>query len=239
MPKTFISTLAFLFLAQTVLAVDYIDLVKRGNEALRVKDNKKALEFYRQAETEMPESPELNYNLGGALYEAGNYEEAVERLQRSMNTVDPKLEAAAQYNLGNTYFRMQDYQKAIASYQEALKLNPDDMDSKFNLELSRKMLKEQIKPEQQNNQQQQQQNQQPDQKQDQQQQNQNQQDEQKENQQDQKDQEKQQKSQQPDEKKMSKEDAERILNALKDDEKDIQKKVQRQAKAGNYSGKDW
>mgnify|MGYP001616573834 CR=1 FL=1 len=38
---------------------------------------------------------------------------------------------------------------------------------------------------------------------------------------------------------MSKEDAERILNALKDDEKDIQKKVQRQVKAGNYSGKDW
>lgn len=239
MRKISISTLALLLLVQAVYAVDYIDLVKKGNEALKAKENKKALELYRQAETEIPESPELNYNLGGALYEAGNYEEAVEQLQRSINTLDPKLEASAQYNLGNTYFRMQDYQKAIASYQEALTLNPDDMDSKFNLELSRKMLKEQIKPEQQNNQQQQQQNQQQDQKQNQQQQNQNQQDKQKENQQDQKEQEEQQKSQQPNEQKMSKEDAERILNALKDDEKDIQKKVQRQAKAGNYNGKDW
>jgi tetratricopeptide (TPR) repeat protein len=238
MHKSFISVLAFLFLTQTVFAVDYIDLVKKGNQALKAKDNKKALDLYRQAETEIPESPELNYNLGGALHEEGNFEEAIERFQRSLNTVEPKQEASAHYNLGNTYFRQQDYQKAIASYQEALTLNPDDMDSKFNLELSRKMLKEQIKPEQQNNQQQQQQNQEQDQQQ-QQQQNQNQQEQEQQDPQDKKDQQQQQKSQQPNEQKMSKEDAERILNALKDDEKDIQKKVQRQVKAGNYSGKDW
>jgi len=226
-------------LTQTVFADDYIDLVKKGNEALKVKDNKKALDLYRQAETEIPESPELNYNLGGALHEEGNYEEAVERLKQSLTTVDPQLEASAHYNLGNTYFRMQDYQKAIASYQEALTLNPDDMDSKFNLELARKLLKEQIKPQQQNNQQQQQQQQNQQQDQQQQQQDQNQQDQQNQDQQDQKDQQQQQKSQQPRERKMSKEDAERILNALKDDEQDIQKKVQRQVAAGNYSGKDW
>src|SRR3989304_3917611 len=138
--------IAFIFAVRPVYADDYIDLVKKGNEALKTKDHKKALELYRQAETELPESPELHYNLGGALHEEGNYEEAADRYQRSLNTVDPKLEAASHYNLGNTYFRMQDYQKAIASFQEALTLNPDDMDSKFNLELSRRMLKEQINP---------------------------------------------------------------------------------------------
>jgi len=230
--------LALVFSAQFVNADAYIDLVKKGNEALKTKDHKKALEFYRQAETELPESPELNYNLGGALHEDGNFEEAVDRFQRSLNTVDPKLEAASHYNLGNTYFRMQDYQKAITSYQEALNLNPDDMDAKFNLELARKLLKEQIEPQQQQNQQQQQQQNQQD-KQDQQQNQVNR--DQQQQQQDQPDQKEQQQKQQPqpEKQKMSKEDAERILNALKDDEQDIQKKIQREMKAGNYGGKDW
>jgi tetratricopeptide (TPR) repeat protein len=153
--------------------------------------------------------------------------------------VDPKLEASAHYNLANTYFRMQDYQKAITGYQEALSLNPDDMDAKFNLELSRKMLKEQIKPQQSGNQQQQQQqNQQNDQDQNDQNQNQDQSQQQEQNQNDQNEQQ-QSKSQKQDDKKMSKEDAERILNALKDDEKDIQKKIQREISASGYVGKDW
>jgi len=229
---------SILLLPATGLADDYIDLVKKGNDALKAKDQKKALEYYRQAETELPESPELNYNLGGALYEEENYEEAVDRFQRSLSTVDPKLESASHYNLGNTYFRIQDYQKAIASYQEALTLNPDDLDAKFNLELARKRLKEQIQPQQQN---QQQQNQKQQNQQDQQNQQQNQENQEQQQQQDQQDQKKQQeqKSQQPDKQKMSKEDAERILNALKDDEQDIQKKIQRQTVSGNYTGKDW
>lgn len=225
-------------LIQSVSAEDYIGLVKKGNEALKSKDHKKALEFYRQAETEIPESPELNYNLGGALHEDGNYEEAVDRFQRSMSTSEPKLESAAHYNLGNTYFRMQDYQKAITSYQEALNLTPDDMDAKFNLELARKLLKEQIKPEQQQNQQQQQQNQQNEQDQQDQNQNENQNEQEQQEPQDQKEQQ-QSKSQNQKDQKMSKEDAERILNALKDNEQDIQKKIQREVSAAAYTGKDW
>ena len=38
---------------------------------------------------------------------------------------------------------------------------------------------------------------------------------------------------------MSEEDAERILNALRDDEKEIQKKLKRRQVAGDYVGKDW
>lgn len=234
-------TFVLLILAQSVFAEDYIDLVKKGNQALQANENKKALEFYRQAETEIPESPELNYNLGGALHQEGNYEEAIERLQSALSTIDPQVEASAHYNLGNTYFRMQDYQRAISSYQDALNLNPDDMDAKYNLELARKMLKEQIQPKQQQNQQQQKQQQQQQDQQDQKKQDEQQnQDQQDQEQQDQQQQNQQQQQQQPQQdKKMSKEDAERILNALKDDEKDIQKKIKRETTSSGYSGKDW
>jgi tetratricopeptide (TPR) repeat protein len=242
--RLFITLAALSVVAGTSRAQDYIDLVKLGNEALNASDYKKALEYYHKAETQIPESPALDYNLAGALYHRGNYEETVERYQRALNTTDPNLEAQTQYNLGNTYYRMQDYPKAIESFQEALKSNPDDMDAKFNLELARKMLKEHAKPEQQQNQDQQQQQEQKEQDQqsqgDEEQEQEQQDSQQQQDQQNQQDQNKEQKQQsKPDEKKMSKEDAERILNALRDDEQDIQDKIKRQVALGTYKGKDW
>ncbi|MFQ6008647.1 MAG: tetratricopeptide repeat protein [Candidatus Zixiibacteriota bacterium] len=225
-----------------VHAEDHVSLVKKGNEAFANDDYKKALEYYHMAETDLPESPELNYNIAGALHKEGAYEQAVEKYNTALKTTDIGLEAATHYNLGNTYFRMGDYQNSIKSYENALNITPNDMDAKYNLELARKMLKEQIKPQQQP-QQQQQQKQQEQQQQEQQQQNQQEQQQQQpqqENQQQQQQQEQQQQQSQPQEQKeMSKEDAERILNALRDDEQDIQKKIRREAKTGNYTGKDW
>jgi Ca-activated chloride channel homolog len=239
-----LAALAMLFLVLPARA-DYVDAVKKGNEAFSKQEYMKALERYHAAETDLPASPELDYNVAGALFGQGKYEEAVDKFTHALNTTDPQLAAKAHYNLGNTYYRMQDYVKAIQSYEESLKLNPRDMDAKFNLELARRMLKEHSKPQQQNqqNQQQQKQNQQQNQ------QDQNKDDQQKKDDQQQKpdqadqkkDQQQPQKAQQnpKDDKKMSKEDAERILNALKDNEQDTQKKLKRQVVSGEYNGKDW
>jgi Mg-chelatase subunit ChlI len=133
---------------------------------------------------------------------------------------------------------MQDYQNAIMAYQKALEIDPEDVDAKFNLELARKMLKEQIKPENEEQQEQQQQ-QQEQQQQEQQEQEQQQQQQQQQDEQQQEEQQQQQQPQPQDDQEMSKEDAERILNALRDDEQDIQKDVRRQRVRGDYQGKDW
>jgi len=238
---TYLCLIALTVLAFTTVPAfgeDHISLVKKGNEAFKTGDYKKALEFYHSAETDLPESPELQYNIAGALHKGGNYEEAVDKYSKALNTSDINLEAKAHYNFGNTYFRMQDYQNAIKSYEDALNINSEDMDTKYNLELARKMLKEQMKPQQQKQKQQQQNQDQQQQKQDQQQQQQNQDQQQQQQQQQNQDQQQQQQEKQQ-QKVTSKEDAERILNALRDDEQDIQKKIKRNVKAGNYTGKDW
>ena len=46
---------AVLLFAGTAAAEDYIDLVKKGNEALTASNYKKAMEFYHQAEVQIPE----------------------------------------------------------------------------------------------------------------------------------------------------------------------------------------
>lgn len=227
-----VTLLALMLIIANALGEDHIDLVKKGNEAFKNGNYKKALEYYHRAETDLPESPELDYNVAGALHQDGGYEQAVDKYTRALNTTDINLEVSAHYNLGNTYFRTEDYPNAIKSYENALSINPNDMDTKYNLELARKMLKDQMQPQQQDQQQQQQQEQEQDQ------QEQDQQQQQDDQQQDQQQQEQQQ-QQQEQQKEISKEDAERILNALRDDEQDIQKKIKRQTKAGNYIGKDW
>lgn len=246
---SFIFALLVILEAPMSRAEDYISKVKEGNKAYSTGQYDQALDLYHSAETDLPASPELQYNLAGALYQKEKYEESVDMYTKALNTTDPALQEQAHYNLGNTYFKMGDYEKSIKSFQDALNLNPNDVDAKFNLELARKMLKEQIKPQQQNQDQQQQQKEKQDQQQQQQQdQQQNQQDKKdQQNQQqasdqsddNQKDKNQQQQQQSVDDKKMSKEDAERILNALKDDEQNIQKRINRQNRTGNYTGKDW
>ncbi|RKX19969.1 MAG: hypothetical protein DRP35_06840, partial [Candidatus Zixiibacteriota bacterium] len=101
---------ALLFFSANITAEDYRSLVKKGNESFKQNDYKKAMEYYRNAETEIPESPELNYNIGSTLHKEGKFEEAVEMLNNSLRTTDINLESSAHFNLGNTHFRMQDYQ---------------------------------------------------------------------------------------------------------------------------------
>ncbi len=246
-----ICLIGFIFCSLSVSAKDDpVNLVKKGNISFNAKDYTQAIEFYRNAESELPESPELNYNIAGALHNSGKYEEAIELYNKALNSTEPDIQTATHYNLGNTYFRMEDYQNAIKSYEKSLELNPDDMNAKYNLELSRKRLKEQIKPEQQNQDDQQQQDQQKQQDEQDKENKDQQQDQKEEDQQGQQEQDQQEKQeeqgdqkkekQQPKEikKEMTKEDAERILNALKD-EQDIQKKIKRDIRGGNYSGKDW
>jgi tetratricopeptide (TPR) repeat protein len=242
--KHLVIVLLFLVSAVPVLASKASDAVSKGNEAFREGDFKEALEQYQIAETEMPESPKLDYNIAGVQHSEGKYEEAIERYTRALNSTDMEIETNAYYNLGNTYFRMEDYQNAITSYQEALDNNPDFTEAKINLELARKRLKEQMKPQEQEQQEQQQQQEQQEQekqeeKEDEQKQEQQQQQSQQQDNKDKQEQQDQQQQSQPQEQKMSKEDAERILNALRDDERDIQKKIRRQAASGDYQGKDW
>lgn len=246
---------SFVFVCAVSARADFVGTVKKGNEAYNKKDYKTALDMYHTAETDRPESPELKYNIAGAQHQQGSFKEAIELYQGALKTTEIGLESEAQYNLGSTYYRMKDYQNAIRSFEESLKLNPKDMDAKFNLELARKMLKEQLSSENKQDQQQQQQEQKQQQQQEQQKQDEKdkQQEQQQQDQQDKQDQHNQQGQQdknqdqqkqqqqnaQQQQKKMSKEDAERILNAMRDDEQDIQKKVRRVQAEGDYVGKDW
>jgi len=220
------------------------ELLEEGKKNEAQEAYERALKYYRDAEIEKPESPELSYNIGSVMYQQEKYQDAMEKYHRALSTDELANQAATYYNMGNTLYRSGKYPEAIQAYQKCLDINPDDEDAKYNIEFVRKKMKEMLDKETQRQQKQQQQQQEQQRENKSQEQEQSQQQEQKQQQQaqpqDQQEKQEQKQEQMQPKEGMTKEDAERILNALKEDEKDIQKKQKRVTQSsGRKGGKDW
>ncbi|MCI7430629.1 MAG: tetratricopeptide repeat protein [Bacteroidales bacterium] len=205
--------------------------VRRGNKSYENEKYVDAEVDYRKGLEQNNKSFSATFNLGNALYRQQKYPEAIEQFQAAAHLAgdDKQRVASAYHNIGNALLQSGEYAKSIEAYKQALRRNPTDDETRYNLVYAQQMLQQQ---------QQQQQNQQ-----DQQQQNQDQQQNQQEQQDNQQDNDQQQnQNQQQNQQQMSQEQAEQILKALEQDERDTQEKVKeaqmRNAKRYKVE-KDW
>lgn len=95
-----------------------------------------ALQAYKEALVERPESARLHLNVGDALFQLGDFEGALREFERVAEADDPALSASGHYNKGNAHFELQDYGAAVEAYRQALERTPRDTDAKANLELA-------------------------------------------------------------------------------------------------------
>jgi Ca-activated chloride channel family protein len=100
-----------------------------------------ALAKFREGLAGGPSAP-LYHDCGNALYRLEKFGEAAEQYGGSLADADPSLLASARYNRGNSLFRLGDIGGAAEQYIEALKLNPEDMDAKHNLELALRQMQQ-------------------------------------------------------------------------------------------------
>ncbi len=227
------------------------DYVRKGNKFFNDSLYVKAEEDYLKALDKNSASIEASYNLGNTYFGEQKGQEAAEQFQKAITVLELEKDkifgsskssdkekeeirnktALAYHNLGTLFQASQNYAPAIAAYKEALKNNPTDHETRYNLALAMHQLKRQ----QEQSQDQDQQNQQNQQEQ------QNQQDKQQQNQQDQQNQENQQPEQQENQNDMSRENAEQLLQAAMQDEKDVQERVQQmmQVQPKGQLDKDW
>ncbi len=102
-----------------------------------------ALAAFEKAAGLRPDDPRARFNLGAGLYKNGKFDEA-ETLYRALGQdARSALAAVSRHNLGNSLFQKQDYRGATSAYKDALRLAPDDADTKRNLELSLRALRQQ------------------------------------------------------------------------------------------------
>lgn len=192
------------------------DYIRKGNRLFNDSVFVDAEVNYRKALEVNPKSTVSMYNLGNTLSQQQKFQDAMEQYVAAGKIEKDKMKLAHIYhNMGVLFQAGKDYAKAVEAYKMSLRNNPADDETRYNLALAQKMLKDQ----QQNQDQNQDQNKDQQQKQDQQQ---------------------PPKSEKKDNQ-MSKENAEQLLNSVMQDEKDVQDKVKKQQKVlqGGRLEKDW
>lgn len=210
--------------------------VREGNRLFRADKRQEAQVAYHKALSADSTNARARYNLATSKFPL-NWHDTKEDMIPAMDSIfiqaigqetNPLRRAKAYHNQGVLHQNAKQFQQAIECYKNALRNNPKDDESRYNLVLCQRQLKDE-----ENNNQNQDQNQQDDQgKQDKQQQ-----DKQQQQQQDKPDEQQQQ--QQPP---MSKENAEQLLNAAMQQEKKTQQRMQdaqRQPSQQRRNEKNW
>ncbi|MCU0458192.1 MAG: tetratricopeptide repeat protein [Bacteroidales bacterium] len=213
------------------------EFIRKGNRLYKKGEYAGSEGMYRRVQDNTESAQDAVFNLGDALYRQQRYSEAATEFNRSVlaSEGDSLMQAEGFYNLGNSLLKEEKFRESINAYINSLRLNPDNMEAKYNLAYAQDQLKKQEE-------QQQQQNQDKDQQQDQ-----KKEDDQKQNDQERKDDPQQQEDQNKDQQQqqqqasISREDARRLLDALAANEKKAQEKVQRDkaAKAKVRVIKNW
>ena len=113
-----------------------------GNKKLS-EDNFIAAEGdYRVAISESPENAAAPFNLGNAYYNNESYSEAFGRFKEAGESASAKTEKHnAYHNMGNVFMKRKDYAKAVEAYKEALRNDPTDEETRYNLALAKELLK--------------------------------------------------------------------------------------------------
>jgi Ca-activated chloride channel family protein len=109
--------------------------VDTANGRFVASDYPGALAMYRDLQTTLPDAPELSINAGNALHMMNDFARALPDYAKAIDVGDPEIRAVAQYDRGNTLYRLGRLEDARDAYKEALRMNPNDRDAKFNLEL--------------------------------------------------------------------------------------------------------
>ena len=189
--------------------------IREGNKLFRKGDFAKAEVSYRKALEKNDRNPQAIYNLGNALMGQQKDSAAVAQFENAAKAeTNPLRKSKAYHNMGVICQTKKMFAEAIEAYKQSLRLNPDDDETRYNLELCKRQQKNQDQQQDKNKQDDKQQEQQK------------------------QEQEKKQEQQQP---KMSKDNAEQLLNAAMQQEKQTQdrmKKAQHQPQRRNVQ-KNW
>lgn len=120
------------------------NLIRSGNRLFREQNYAKAEVEYRKAISKNPNNAQAVYNLGNALMAQQKDSAAIEQFTKAgkMET-SPVRRAKSYHNIGTICQKTRLYSEAIGAYQEALRDNPNDNETRYNLALCKRLLKNQ------------------------------------------------------------------------------------------------
>ena len=146
-----LNILLFVFLGLfQVKAQSTYRLVQQGNKELGKENYAEGEVLYRKALDLDAALTIGQFNIGNAKYLQEDYESAIAKYEKSAGEFSLKKDKAeAFHNLGNAFLSQEKYEESIEAYKSALKLEPNDMDTKYNLAYAQLKLKKEQEQEQQ------------------------------------------------------------------------------------------
>lgn len=117
--------------------------VRNGNKHFYKQQYDKAEVQYRKAVSNNPSNPQALYNLGCALMMQNKDSAAIVQYQKAIKVEKNKLRLASVYhNIGVICQNHKMYGDAIKAYEQSLRNNPKDNETRYNLALCKKMQKD-------------------------------------------------------------------------------------------------
>jgi Ca-activated chloride channel homolog len=114
------------------------NLVYEANNLINEDDFVSAEMSYRKAISEQSTSVAGAYNLGSSYIKKGNLDEALYRLEQATKTATSKTEKhKAFHNIGNVLMKNKKCKEAVEAYKNALRNNPSDEETRYNLGLAK------------------------------------------------------------------------------------------------------
>ena len=151
MVRILLNIILLLTLATTACAQDDRQGIRRGNRLYRKSEFALSETEYRKAVSERANNPQAIYNLGCALMMQEKDSLAVDMFKKAAQLEPtPRRRALAFHNIGVIFQNRQAYAEAIEAYAQSLRNNPGDDETRYNLALCQKLLKQ--SPSQQNQQ---------------------------------------------------------------------------------------
>jgi len=118
------------------------NLTYEGNKVLTANKFVDAEVSYRKAIAKSDKNAIAPYNLGNAYYNNATYSEAFGRFKQAGEKASEKPDKhKAYHNMGNVFMKRKEYKKAVEAYKQALRNNPKDEETRYNLALAKEMLK--------------------------------------------------------------------------------------------------
>lgn len=203
-------SMAMMAMCLPALAQSDRDFVRSGNKLYRQQRYAEAETEYRKALSKNSRNTQAMYNLGCALLSQQKDSAAIVQLENAGKMeIAKKRKAMVYHNIGVICQVHQMYQQAIEAYRESLRNNPSDNQTRYNLALCQRQMKNQQGGSKNNKKKKEKQ-------------------QQKKEQQNKKNQQQQQQQLPKNEDKMSRENAEQLLNAALQEEKATQQRMKKQ-----------
>jgi Ca-activated chloride channel family protein len=128
--------------------------IMEGNRYYNQEKYDNALEKYKAAGEESPDSDIVHFNSGAAQYKRGQYEEAIDSFTKALNTEDEQIESDATYNIANAKYKLgsvnadkdlnmavSQYRESLDYYKRAMEMDAHNREAKYNHELVERELK--------------------------------------------------------------------------------------------------